>query len=211
MIFDKNKDEIRALSLKEPYASLMLYDKIETRPRITNYRGWVLICASKVPYSDEDIRRISGAEDYHRIYVTLDYYLDNHITDNLGKAIAVGYLSECRLMQEADSKKSFVKFNRGIYCYVFEHVQPIKPFNWQGSQGWKTLTSEQRQLIELTPTFERFAVAATTKLLTKEEILENTTCCTIDEDADIDDVNNYYYQHEDVLKAMDKYANQFKP
>jgi hypothetical protein len=147
--FLPNQMEIRALSFKEPYASMMLHGKIETRSRITNYRGWVLICASKVPYHDEAIRQISGAEAYHRIYTKLGSHLDNHITDNLGKAIAIGKLADCRRMQEQDADKCFVKFNRGIYCYVFDQVQAIEPFAWQGIQGWKILTPEQKQLIKL--------------------------------------------------------------
>ena len=149
--FNPNTDEIRALSLKEPYATLMLHDKIETRRRPTSYRGWVLICASKVPYSDEAIRQISGYDTYSSIFTRLGYHLDNSITDNKGKAIAIGYLSECRMMRESDADRCFVLFNRGIYCYIFEHVQQIEPFEWKGTQGWKTLTHEQKQLIQLKP------------------------------------------------------------
>ena len=39
---------------------------------------------------------------------------------------------------------------------------------------------------------------------TAEEILENITCCTIEEDADLDVKSNYYYQHDDVVKAIEQ-------
>ncbi len=42
--------------------------------------------------------------------------------------------------------------------------------------------------------------------MTKEEILDGITCCTISEDADLDNVENFYFQYSDVLKAMEKYA-----
>ena len=49
-------EPIKALSWKQPYASLMLKGKIETRSWPTNYRGLVLICASKAPYSIKEIK-----------------------------------------------------------------------------------------------------------------------------------------------------------
>jgi hypothetical protein len=39
-----------------------------------------------------------------------------------------------------------------------------------------------------------------------EEILEETMRCTIEEEADLDDPNNFYYNHPDVIRAMHKYA-----
>lgn len=42
--------DIRALSTKQPYASLMLHGKVETRTWDSKYLGWVLICASKQAY-----------------------------------------------------------------------------------------------------------------------------------------------------------------
>jgi hypothetical protein len=44
--------EIRALTWKEPYASLMLHGKIETRTWYTKYRGLVLICAGLKHYNE---------------------------------------------------------------------------------------------------------------------------------------------------------------
>jgi hypothetical protein len=44
--------------------------------------------------------------------------------------------------------------------------------------------------------------------ITAEEILLNTMRCTIDDDADIDVPKNFYYQHDDVLKAMHQYADK---
>lgn len=39
---------------------------------------------------------------------------------------------------------------------------------------------------------------------TAEEILDNVMCCTIEEDADLDIKSNYYYQHDDVVKAVEQ-------
>lgn len=45
---------MKALSIKEPYASLIMSGKktIETRKWTTNYRGDILLCASKNPKSE---------------------------------------------------------------------------------------------------------------------------------------------------------------
>jgi hypothetical protein len=43
---------------------------------------------------------------------------------------------------------------------------------------------------------------------TNDEILENITCCTITEDADLDVKENFYYQYEDVIKAMNEVRKQ---
>ena len=43
---------------------------------------------------------------------------------------------------------------------------------------------------------------------TNEEILEQITSCTIDEDADLDVKENFYYKYEDVIKAMNEVSKQ---
>jgi len=144
--FDKNTDEVRALSFKDPYATLMLTGKIETRSRPTSYRGLVLIAVSKKVYSVEEIERISG--DHFR---AVFQGLHNRFLFS-GFAIALGRLVDCRLMQEADEAKCYVKYQFGKYCWVFEDVTELEhPFPWKGTQGWKTLTHEQKQLIQLRP------------------------------------------------------------
>jgi len=37
--------------------------------------------------------------------------------------------------------------------------------------------------------------------MSNEEILEQITYCTIDEDADLENPENFYYQYEDVIVA----------
>ena len=46
------------------------------------------------------------------------------------------------------------------------------------------------------------------EMKTAEEILENIMCCTIEEDADLDVKSNYYYQHDDVIKAQKEAYNE---
>ena len=144
--FNPNADEVRALSFKDPYATLMLSGKIETRSRPTAYRGLVLIAVSKKVYSVEEIEKISG--DYFR---SVFQGLQNRFLYS-GFAIALGRLVDCRIMVPNDEAKCYVKYQFGKYCWIFEDVTELEnPFPWRGTQSWKILTPEQKQLIKLKP------------------------------------------------------------
>ena len=125
---------IKALSWKEPFASLMLHGKIETRTWKTKYRGLVLICASKKAYSEMDLIGLCGEVGSQLILGMINSTV---IREQPGKAIAVGTLVDCRPMRVEDVAKCFVKYNPKLYCHVYENVIPIEPFDWKGSQGWK--------------------------------------------------------------------------
>jgi hypothetical protein len=126
---------MRALSWKDPYASLMLHGKIETRKWKTNHRGPVLICCSKKPYSLHAIVNISGAEQTQRIRKVLG---DEWPSVN-GMAIAIGNLVDCRPMTPEDENACFVKYQPGLWCHIYKEVKPIKPFPFKGKQGWSNV------------------------------------------------------------------------
>lgn len=139
--------EIRALSWKQPFASLMLHGKIETRTWDTKYRGWVLICTSKKPYSIDEEKLIMGAEQFMRVY-KCGLRL-NELNMN-GYAIAIGRLVDSIPMTEDHEDACFVKYQEGLFCHIYKDVQAIQPFAWKGSQGWKTLDeSVKNQIITL--------------------------------------------------------------
>lgn len=142
--------KLLALSFKQPYAELMLHGKIETRTWSTKYRGWVMICASKVPYELGSIREISGNEQTSRIYETLG---TNNIGFNSdferGKAIAIGRLVDCRPMQPKDELKCFVEYQPYLYCHIYEDVKQIIPIPWKGTQGWKEATEDIKRMIKV--------------------------------------------------------------
>jgi hypothetical protein len=140
VFFPANK--LLALSWKQPFASLMLHGKIETRKWATNYRGWVLICATKVPYHIEQLFEIAGPIQYDRIWATLD---PDEQED--GVALAIGRLVDCRPMSPVDEDKCFVQYYPGLFCHTYEDVSPIVPMPWKGSQGWKEVPWEIKGLI----------------------------------------------------------------
>jgi len=136
---------IRALWWKQPFGSLMLHDKIETRTWYTSYRGLVLICTSKASYSQQTVESISGPVQFKRLINELK---NDETLDFEGYAIAVGRLVDCRPMVKADEDKTFVAYNPDLYCHIYEDVTPIKPFEIKGCQGWKKLEADIWDKIE---------------------------------------------------------------
>lgn len=147
-------ETIRALSWKQPYASLMLHGKVETRVWDSKYGGWVLICASKSPYSLLKIQEISGMDQLRRI---MNYLPTGVMNQRMGVALAIGRLVASEKMLDnvneyPHSNKTpiilsiendcFVKYNPYLFMHFYTDVQPIVPFEWKGTQGWKTLDQE---------------------------------------------------------------------
>jgi len=128
-------EQMLAITLKQPYASLMLQGKDETRTWPTNYRGLVLLCSGRQPYPYEEIVKISGDVQLSRLWEALSYAQFKDLP--AGKAIAVGNLISCRRMTPADENKTFVAYKNGLYCHIYANVRPIVPFDWKGVQGWK--------------------------------------------------------------------------
>ena len=156
---------LRALSWKEPYATLMLHGKIETRKWKTDYRGLVLICATQKPFAIEKIKNIAGDEQYIRI-VKLYYKYKYRLSRSLGNAIATGELVDCRPMTERDEDACFVQWiepwfeevklasgntktvKKQLWCHIYENIKPIEPFVFKGKQGWKKLNNSFMERIK---------------------------------------------------------------
>ena len=132
-------NEIRALSWKEPFATLMLHGKIETRKWATTYRGLVLICASKKSYTEMELIEMSGQVGAQKILVMFN---EKGIKEQNGCAIAVGELVDCQPMKWRDRMKCFVEYNPDLYCHIYKNVRAIKPIPIKGQQGWKKLNQE---------------------------------------------------------------------
>lgn len=156
--------EVRALSWKEPYASLMLFGKIETRVWPTPYRGLVLICTSAAGYSPEQFEKISGRKQVSRIAERVS--IEDFEKSPLGHAIAIAELVDCRQMTPLDEDACFVQYRepwvewitnpitekqrrveKRLWCHVYANVRRIEPFAWKGAQRWKQLSAEQKQRI----------------------------------------------------------------
>lgn len=77
---------------------------IETRVWKTNYRGKLLICASKNPAT----------------------------TPVAGKAVAIVDLVDCRPMVKEDEVRACCEIYEGAYSWVLENIRHIEPFPVKG-------------------------------------------------------------------------------
>ena len=142
--------EVRALSIKQPYASLILPPtcKIETRSWSTPYRGWVLICAGQsivVPWMQV---QISGEHQARRISEMIAIDKDS-LHKDAGRAIGIGQLVDCRLMTKEDEDACFCQFKPGYWCHIFRDVMPISPFNYKGQLGYTEISEYDKRKIHV--------------------------------------------------------------
>jgi hypothetical protein len=137
----------------------MKHQKAETRTWPTKYRGLVLICSSQIAYTETDLLDLCGEKQYARIVQILGWKWRNVV--NYGEAIAVGRLSSCYAgylepsrkdfieQVSAWEKRTFVLYGASLYLHNYTDVTPIEPFFWKGQQGWKKLSTEEKQKIKL--------------------------------------------------------------
>lgn len=147
----ETSEKIRTLGFYEPFGSLMLHNKVETR--------WVrkgkkppfplskyLFYTTQQPCSNKDVFDWCGLEIMLSISETLG---TNKKSELNGFAIAVGELVEVRPLTKEDEGKAFVKFigektevikgekiTKVQWALIFKDVKPITPFRWEhGKQG----------------------------------------------------------------------------
>jgi len=145
---------IKALSLYQPWASLIGDKTIETRPRQFTYRGPLLICASlygayrgeqrtnvfqfiKIPLINEALSNLFNVTEYLKIYWKLPF----------GQAVAVCNLTACFSTNESDwmqglnqeqikRELAFGNFSNGRFALKLENIRRLeKPFYVRGHQG----------------------------------------------------------------------------
>jgi len=138
-------NEVRILTIRQPFASLMLHGKIETRTWSTKYRGPVLIHAGLIPFKWNQVLEYSSTDQFDEM---CDLFRHYNIDKYCGHAIAVGNLVDCRSMRKADETKAFVQWSSSLYSFVFEDVKSIVPFQIRGTQGFRRLTPVEIEKIE---------------------------------------------------------------
>lgn len=123
------QSNLMGLTLKQPYAELMSYGKVETRTWRTNKRGWVLITSSKKAYNDEQIVQISGG--HNALFISnigrIGYNRNGH-------ALSLGKLVDCRRPRPSDP--TFTRLDEyelaTKWCWIFEDLIEIEPFPVKG-------------------------------------------------------------------------------
>ena len=112
---------MKAISLKQPWASLIAIGKktIETRTWKTNYRGKLLIVASKT--FDKNFPHMNFFSTFYEI--------------PLGKALAVVNLVNCRPMKPEDEESAMCPCEPGRFAWILSDIKPVKPFSVKGQLG----------------------------------------------------------------------------
>lgn len=105
---EKITGRIKTITIKEPWASLILEGKktIETRTWKTNYRGPLLLHASKEPKSV-----ISG------------------------KIFAIAELTDCRPMTKEDEQAAQCDIYENAFSWILTNIRPYGPLEIKGQQG----------------------------------------------------------------------------
>lgn len=110
---------MRALSVRQPWASMIASGEktIETRTWSTDYRGPLLICASKHPESG------TGS-------------LVAYVQMPLGRAVCTAYLADCRPMEVDDECGAQCSWEKGRFAWMLENIRPfVNPFQVKGQLG----------------------------------------------------------------------------
>ena len=107
---------MKAISIKEPWSSMIKDGKktIETRVWKTNYRGEILLCASRYPQSS-----ISG------------------------KAFAVAKLVDVKPMVREDEIRACCEVYPRAYSWFLKDIQLIEPFDIKGQLRLFEVPSEK--------------------------------------------------------------------
>ena len=116
MIIDITKP-IMALSVKQPWASLIASGQksIETRTRMVNYRGPLLICASKIP--DRNLK-------------------DQASVLPLGQAVCIVNLIDSRVMTIEDEQNACCEvYDRAKAWFLGKDRVTFTPFAVKGQLG----------------------------------------------------------------------------
>lgn len=138
------------LSFWQPFASLMFYGKVETRPWDTKYRGKILIVSTVTPFEKQplDKSRHIMLSTFNRFAVGSCRLKEARETYNSfslnGYAIGVGELVESRLVRPNDlTYFQHQKISTPVFAHVYKDVKRIWPFKLRGFQGRPRLITEE--------------------------------------------------------------------
>ncbi len=157
-------EKIRTLGLYQPFATLMLHGKVETRWVETGRKppfplGKYLIYSCQKEYDMDLIDQLAG-----KYTNEIDRLIDENLNSNncwlVGEAGAIGDMVKIidPLLPSMDLKTFVDDGWRKVDCkagktyrrvgLVFENMKAIKPFSFSGKQGIGFLKEEQRKLIK---------------------------------------------------------------
>ncbi len=112
--------KMKAISVKQPWASLIAIGlkSIETRTWATDYRGEILIVASKQPDN-------AAMKHFSFLKESLSF----------GAALCMAELVDCQPMISADEKPARCPLYDGAYAWVLNNIRGVTPFEVKGRLG----------------------------------------------------------------------------
>jgi hypothetical protein len=118
---DDRRTIMKALSVKQPWASMIECKEktIETRTWHTEYRGDLLIVASKKP-------------DYR---VLAEIGVSPKECNRVGCAVCIVSLVDCRPMTREDEMSALCEVYKNAYAWVLDNIRPVKLFPVKGQLG----------------------------------------------------------------------------
>lgn len=128
---------LKAISLKQPWATLIAegYKTIETRKWATNYRGEILICASK--NIDKEAMK----------YFTGLFGLINPENCPTGVAVCVAELFDCKKMKKEHEVQSLCEVYAKAYSFFLCGIKEIKPIPVKGQLGIFDIEIQENEII----------------------------------------------------------------
>jgi activating signal cointegrator 1 len=142
--------EVRALSLLQPWASLMAFGekRVETRGWETQYRGWLAIAASKA-WKRDDIEMAMTDPDF--VWAWGQHNVTSLKQLPLGAIVCIGHLVDCVRTEYFDTDDArwcaqresvFGNYRAGRHAFIFDHMIAVpEPVPVKGSLQVYTLPS----------------------------------------------------------------------
>ncbi len=132
---------VRAISLKQPWANLIASGKktIETRTWNTNYRGPVLIVASKAKVKDARGR----------------------VIEPMGCAVAMARITDCRPMKKSDRRAACLALVSGKKAWILKNIKRVPPVPIHGRLGIYRVRVSPALHRAVAPYVKRFDAATT--------------------------------------------------
>lgn len=144
---------MKLLMVQQPFANLITLKLklIETRDwkkkNTLEYRGDVLICASKKSKTPEEVKAIMTPDQWNQ-FNEIRRKLHHDIFSPRGVAQCVATIIDYRHMTKAeDEKPAFVKFQPYLKSLCLDNIRPVESFPVTGMLGLLNCPKEYEDLI----------------------------------------------------------------
>jgi len=121
---------MKALSIRQPYIGLIA-DEIklkEIRSKKTNYRGDVLLCASK-NYDKQHLQAIKMLYKKEKGFVPIFF-------DLFGKSVCIAEIYDCQPMNESDADEACIDYQPNMFSWYLRNIRNVIPKDIKANVGF---------------------------------------------------------------------------